>query len=395
VLKPFSSTGPLRHADWVAAMAALRSLHVFTTTAHLLTLDGEQGPELPPIASTNAGGEPSQVNAKGGGLQCTATFIDAARKLSHLEGVKIRHHLLRCYYKWYVADIADWVTVPAFVGGCYSCTRDGNLVTIKAAGKMSLANHNPTEPYVVPAGTKVTDAIQRVMSKAGDAPAHMEFHDYPLELKHDFWIGREGNSIVVGDATWSWGAHELADKLDDALLYERQDGALVLRKQPTEAEWFTFEDDLSGGSNGFLVSLKAVRDFSGFVNRMVARWGDNLARKPVTRIVPKGNPLGGENPGMMRNGEPCFITGYREYPEARQREAVAAALDRILAQSLREVTRVEATCFPMPCLEWGDLYQFKTRDYSGTSTINSWTLPLGGGDLMTIGFNDFQVIGPV
>jgi hypothetical protein len=395
VLKPYSSTGPLNHAQWVSAMAALRSLHVFTTAAHLLTLDGDQGPDLPPIASVNAGGEASQVQAKGGGLQATVTFVDPGKTMAHIEGPRIRHYLLRIYYKWFVADIADWVTVPVFVGVCYSSNRDGNLVTVKAAGKMSLANHNPLEPYMVPKGTKVTDAIQRVMSKAGDAPAHMDFHDYPLELKHDFWIGKEGNSIVVGDATWSWGAHELADKLDDALLYERQDGALVLRKQPTDPEWFAFEDDLSGGGNGYVVTLKAGPDFSGFVNRMVARWGDNLARKPVVRTVPKSNPLGGENPGMMRNGEPCFITGYREYPEARQRDAVVKALDRILAVSLREVTQVEVTCFVMPCLEWGDLYPFKTRDYSGTTTINSWTLPLDGGTQMTLGFNDFQVVGPV
>ncbi len=393
MLRPYSSTGPLSQRDFRVAMDSLASLHRFTTTAHLLTLDGEQSVDLPPIVSSDAGGEPSQVNAKGGGLQVTVTFNDPGRKLAHLEGVKIRHHLLRCYYKWFVAALADWVTVPVFVGGCYSCTRDNNLVTIKGAGKMSLANHNPLEPYMVPKGTKVTDAIVRVMSKGGDAPAHMEIQDHPLKLKHDFWIGHEGNEIVIGDATWAWGAHELADMLD-ALLYERQDGALVLRVPPKEASWFEFSDSLDG-RHGTIVSLKAVRDFSGFFNRFVARWGDDLKEKPVVVQAPKGNPLGGENPGMMRGGEPCFITGYREYPDARKREAVHDALKRLLSASLRQVTHVEATCFPMPCLEWGDLYKFSTRDYSGTSTINSWTLPLGGGDLMTLGFNDFNVIGPV
>jgi hypothetical protein len=80
------------------------------------------------------------------------------------------------------------------------------------------------------------------------------------------------------------------------------------------------------------------------------------------------------------------------YKIKAKRTAVARAHDLLEAEA-QHVVNVTAACKRFPWMEWRDVYQFNSTDYTNATTVNTWTMDLAPGVDMTLGWSDYRTRG--
>jgi hypothetical protein len=275
----------------------------------------------------------------------------------------------------WVDALGDYVWCPVFCGVVSSFTRDHPEVQITGIGKEALG----LDPYVtlstitIPRGTKVTEAIHRVM--AGTGERRYRFPAIHTRIGH-------GKSVPRLSQPWRV-AQKLAGTADRQLYYDGR-GLLVMRRRPLHPA-YTY---LPGERSVLLTAPALTYDFTTFRNTVDVTGGvpaHHKGKLHVMTTVAKGNPL---SPGALaRNGVPIYAVVVVD-DEQILRRARAEQIGRSnLAGALTVATDPSGSTFdglPIPHLEEGDIVRVHTEDGYITLRMRVWTIPLTA-DSMPVG----------
>jgi hypothetical protein len=349
-----------------ALYRALCDSHRFSITASMHTLDGHPYKKLQPITD-------GTINGDAGGRNLDCTIVDPRRRMHDVEGIQSARFIIRINYAVPVEELDE---VVEFTGPLDSCTREDALVRITARGKGSLLQTPFADPFVIPKGVRKVDAIRRIAVHRGELAQHVDLPERPATL-HDAF------TVDVDQQPWH-RMQDLAESLDLNLFY-RQDGTL-LGRPPQESPAFTFHT----GRTGFLTSMPAVAvNDKDFHNVVELSWGKQDAQHGVyTAHAPPAHPLSPQT--LSWNGVPGKRVLRHRAKEVKTRQTAIRLAHNMLDRELTHTVTVAAECFPFPFLEPGDLYRFRSTDYSDVTTVPTWTLPLTPGQAMTLGGTDVR-----
>lgn len=348
----------------------LRSSHAYTVAAELRNLDGKTVRDLTNMISDG------QVDMKGHGRSATLTLNDPQRTLHDVEGKRAAHYLAAASY---VVSGLSWgsESVPVGVGRLDTCSRSGPTVTMTWRGKGVMFDHALGHPLTIKAGVAKTEAMRRIMAAVGESRSLMDIADRPATLAHD---------LVLSATDKGWGqASRLADEMNMLLFYDG-DGRLQGRGWPdTPAVTMRtgFHDRPAWLTSEPVKSTDARR----IVNREIFHYKDKKT-DPVVVELPRSDELSAYS--LARNGVPqWYVDVHHAFSVNSKTHAESLAKQR-LRRFQQAVVHVQAECFPFPFLEPGDLVRFESRDYTGVTTLGSWSLPLSPGQAMTLGWTDVR-----
>lgn len=374
------------HRQFLTVVELLRTGATIGTSAKLVDLEDKHVMDLPTIAA----GSVEQFDP---GRVSTVTFNDPGRTLANYEGSNATHYMIKLFYSVQTDDPdlgkATW---PIACSVNDQPVRDGDQVTFTGRSKVVLAQYNPREPFVVPAGTLRTEAIRRIMAAAGESRALMEWGDGHAVL-HEDWV--VAPKLPDGDPdtqphTFMVRARDLATLGFDVLFY-RPPGSLIL-KPPPSAPSVVFTE---GNGKGWPLTsqVKTTGSFEDLHNVCTVRYGPNLD-KHVSAEPHARHPLSPKNPKFSRRNSERTLERVLDRSDILHQAVAQSLADRTLRRDLREALSHSAECFPFPFLESGDIGRFQTADYTGNSTL-TWRLDLTPGAPMTIGWDTFAFMGAI
>lgn len=374
------------HRQFLHVQEKLREPHRCGWSAKMVDLEDKHVMDLPGIVA----GSVEQFDP---GRVGTATFRDPLRTLANFEGANATHYMTKLFYEVTTDDdeigIAKW---PIACSVNDQPVRDGDLITFTGRSKVVLAQFNPREPFIVPAGTLRTEAVRRIMVAAGESRALMEWGDGKDVLNEDWVVAPK---LPDGDPdtqphTFMVRARDIATLREDVLFY-RPPGSLIMKPTPT-VPVVTFTDN--GGAGWPLTSpVKTTGSFEDMHNVCIVRFGKNLDRH--VRAEPHAkHPLSPKNPKFSRRTSERTLERVLERSDIVHEGVAQSLADRTLRRDLRNALSHSAECFPFPFLESGDIGRFQTADYTGNSTL-TWRLDLTPGAPMTIGWDTFAFMGAI
>lgn len=323
-----------------------------------------------------------------GGRQGNFTVVDIPGDFRVFEGIPSQQYLARVYYNIRYNDPENddtptLVAVEVGVGGLTSCYRVGALVTFTWRGKAALAMSSPLEPFKAGAkGDKKSDAIKAILKAAGEIPGRLSIPETRQLLSDDF---------MVTDRQEYWASAYFLAHSAHLMLFYRPNG-ICLAKRCDNAPVIT----MGTGQDGWIIDQpsQGVPSNSDFANWVMVSYGDDGQGNPlqVPVYAPDKNLLSGKV--LNWNGQPYWKRADIDAGDTDKPTAIRAGKDE-LRKRLDSAITTQATCMPFPFLEQGDVVKFDTPNYKGRSTVNTWTLPLGPGQPMTLGWNDVLSYRPV
>lgn len=347
--------------------ATLLTHHSIRVRVYTLTLSGEQVSDLTPYLLDGQINVDSTADVT---RSASISLVDPRRSLSFdsdspADSALFLDRMIRVWYDVLVGN--DWIEIPVFTGPISGVGRTGDTVTVDAQGKESLAMSAVWRPITLPRGMRITDAIWTLMrERAGEAS--FSFPDIGTRISQ-----KGGISLARDAAAWPT-AKWLAGTLGRQLFYDGY-GRLRLRSTP----WTT----VFGFTDQAVVSrLQISYDSSSTINTVWAHSSNNKISQAV--FAPSSHSLSPWRLG--RNGVPRYLLSVIEDDNLRSnshaREVAQSALDRGLMQG------VTATfdSLPIPHVEPLDVVQASTDEGSVTFHLNQFSLPLGTGAAMSVGY---------
>jgi hypothetical protein len=389
------------HDEWTKAqrehvIATMAGHYQYTVGAALHPLDDDGLTAGVPIPAIIDG----QINGGGRSPVYALTVLDHDRTLRQVEGINAAQHLMRIGMS-VLTPTYGWLTFPLHVGNVDICNRDGDQVTLSGRNKSALLQFQVAEPFVIPAGTRITEAIRLVAIAGGEVRGNMAIPDRPQELHEDYPVRRINFagfakptvSIDRDDedrtpiTVW-WMMQDLASNLDDFMLYYNQGGKLIGRRIPVVPA-YTFEG-YTDGSYLTPPGPALSADFTDFHN-VVEVYYRSAGTPPVIEAFDPSHRLSARSLAWHGVVRPRVLS-VLNYKIKAKRTAVARAHDLLEAEA-QHVVNVTAACKRFPWMEWRDVYQFNSTDYTNATTVNTWTMDLAPGVDMTLGWSDYRTRG--
>lgn len=280
-------------------------------------------------------------------------------------------------YGVYVTGLAggpDWVWVPVFWGPITGLDKDGVQVTVRAAGKESLALDPALlwRPMTLTKGTRRVDAIRRVLLAIGERRGGLP----PLRsrLKRTMSLQRHFQP-------W-WAVHRIAAGMNRQIYYDGR-GRVQVRVHPNNRAW-----QFRPGDGGTLLSRPKLSFDTSDTRNIVEVLGPKSDGPPKRiRAVarPKaGHPLSPENLG--RNGEPRFLVHTEEDSDIANHGQARRKANELLEDMLRVQVDAQFESLPVPHLQELDLVAVVADGAHIGFRLRQFTIPLTSDESMSVGY---------
>lgn len=368
-------TTGLSPADLQAAIKAACGPHRMRRNVTICTLDHSV---VADVTSAFVDGQVNIAASSEVSRSATVTLFDPTRsigidKANPAEGTVAPKYLLRLSRGLYVDALARWVDFPLGMLAFTKPGRVGDLLSIEAQGKESLAQLPVWQTLVLKKGTNKASAIRTAMSQLlGEK--FFRISSTTATLTKDISIGRDATTWAV--------VKEIADGMGWSLFYDAE-GYLVARP-PSTAPVFLFRS----GPGGSLASDVTVGFGSEVYNRVLATGATPKGKKApreATAALPPIHPLSAAS--LARGG----VHGERRYDvssdDADTAAKVQSLADRTLAQVALQSVEFSLESLPLLHIEEDEAIGFEADD--GQIASGSWSsasIPLSAG-LQSNGYN--------
>lgn len=284
------------------------------------------------------------------------------------EGSISPKYLVRLHRGIHVDALGRWVDFPVGMLAITKPSRAGDVLTIEAQGKESLAQVPVWKTLVLKKGTNKVEAIRTAMSQlCGEQFFRMA--DTSATLSADVSIGRD---------TTVWAViKDIADSMNWLLFYDA-DGYLACRPPSTDPVFLFHTGEVPGGTISGDVSIGYGEDV---LNLVWATGGTPSGKKvPIEAfaVAPPTHPL---SPAELRRGG---VDGYRRHDltsdEVTKLSDLQAMVDRSLAQVLLQSVDLSFDSLCVWHLEEGD--PIGVQEEGGpivSGTFSSASIPLSPG----------------
>lgn len=273
--------------------------------------------------------------------------------------------------------LAKAISVPVFTGPLTQLRRDGALVRIEGQGKEAIGLTPSRRTLTIRKGARRTDAIKTILRERMGETRLGAIPDLPARLPSDVVVGPK-------DAPWE-RAVRLGKSLDRQLYY---DGAGVprLRRRPGRETW-EFRGGENGGSLTSPVSVSA--DLQQVKNHIRVTGATPKGKKqPImaTATADRTHPMSPWKLGPA--GAPMWLTDEVSNDHLRSVKECQNLADRRLRDGLRLIHDTSFNALPVPHLDPLDLVKVVTDYEAATTRLETFTLPLGLGSDMAVGYTD-------
>lgn len=269
-------------------------------------------------------------------------------------------YLLRLTRGLYVEALGRWVDFPVGMLPFTRPSRVGDVLTIEAQGKESLAQLPAWRTMTLKKGTNKAEAIRMAMEElCGEKFFRLETTS--ATLKANQTVSRDTNAWAI--------AKSIADSIGWQLFYDAE-GYLVGRPKPVEPV-FTFYASTSYRRGSLVGGAPAVGYGAEVYNRVLATGTIPKGKKKpreATAALPASHPLSAEE--LARGGVP----GERRYDVSSDDADTNAEVQKLADETLAEVVlqSIDFTfdSLVLPHLEEGDPIAFEA--HGGNLVAASW-----------------------
>lgn len=368
---PIGLSGP----DAASYMTALADSHSIHTVIHLTNMWGDRLCDLSDRlldgqVDVDADAEVTRTS--------TLTLLDPARRLhfdsfSPADGAIYMDRMIRAYYSVKVPDLG-WVDCPVFNGPVTKLDRADDTIHIEASGKEILSAGAAWKPATYKKGFNKIAAIQAILEATGENK--FDFPALDSRLPQNFSLARES-------VPWK-AAQFIAQSINMQLFYDAR-GVARLRTAPNVVT-FNFS---SGTGGTVLTEPQVAYSLEQAANIVWVKGGVPAGAKlPITyaRTAPETHPLSPVRIG--RNGVPRYLLKVIENSAITSLFEAAALATTELGQTLLEHIDVGFEALPLPQLEPLDMCRVSTSEFANDFRVKRFSLPLGTGANMTIGYNE-------
>lgn len=268
------------------------------------------------------------------------------------------------------------VTVPVHSGPVTRVQRDGPLLTIEAQGKELFGLTPTNRTLTIRKGTKRTDAIKTILRERMGVTRLGQIPDLRAKLPDD---------LVVGPNDLAWvKAKRLAKSLNRQILFGG-DGIVYLRPWPEGVQWRFGAD----GQGGLTKEPTTTADLQAVKNHIKVTGATPKGKKhPVkgSATADRAHPL---SPWQLGPPDaPMWLIEEIHNEHLRTDRECDEFAETRLKQLLRLTRDVVFDASPVPHLEWGDQIRLDTPFEQMTTRLDKFTLPLGLGQSMNVGYVD-------
>lgn len=274
--------------------------------------------------------------------------------------------------------------IPVFTGPVTKLSQNDSTVNIECQGKEMLAMSEVWSPMTFKKGTLKRTVIRSLLAnRTGETKFHFSTSATSgARLKKDLTVGRESVPWEV--------AQKLAKSMHMQLFYDGA-GVCRLRKVPKNPV-FTFRH----GNGGSVISEPSVSYTSEEITNLVWVVG-GTPRKSKTNLqfwfaAPRASSSSPESIG--RNGVPRYFIEKIEDSDVLSKARAKQLAEQVLDTRMTQTVDVSFDAFPMPFLEPGDVCRVYTDNCPKTNfKLQQFSIPLGVGDVMTVGYNRRLSVG--
>ena len=271
-----------------------------------------------------------------------------------------------------------WVDVPQFTGPITGpVNRDGDILSVKAAGKETFALRSAWETYHYKTGYN-TSVLRGLLVRAGELTKYMELPSGTSRISKPITIGRE---------TKLWNkAFALASSFNTPriLFYDARGVARTSPKVTKPVITFaTGEGGLLTGEPQISFSVDNLK------NAIIVKGGDPAGPKTVVSalvVAPKSHQLSPWKIGRSAtSGRGGYLTMREDNGNLRTFPKAIARGKALLDQFLLMGTEATWECLPVWHLEPWDIANISAK-FTGTVRIRSFSRSFGPEPTMTCGY---------
>lgn len=362
---------------------ALRSSHVRRITVAVTNLAGTELARLDPVlldgqVTVDLDAEVTR--------SATLSFLDPAHALSFDtdspdDGALYADRMVRVDYGVLVEELGREVVATVFHGPVTKLDRAGDVVSVEAQGKETLASGAVWRTLTLKKGQTVSDAIRTLLvDRAGetsvDIPQIRNNAGKPVRMPR-------ARSLDRFQSIWSH-AKRLATAQHRQLFYDGS-GRAILRSWPRRSV-YKFRTGTGGDVVGDVQVAYQIGDVK---NAVVVEGGKPRGAQRKVRaqaVAPANHPLSPRRLG--RTGAPRYLVEVISDDSIRSERAAKRKAKSVLDNRLREVVEVTFDALPVPHLDPGDVVGIETDDFTTTFRLRKFTIPLTstGAPVMSVGY---------
>lgn len=381
----------LRASEQRAFHRALQTHHWVMDTVQVMSLKRKR---LRDVSLRLIEGEVSVAQEQGTSRVCSLSLFDPSGHLSlastdPADGAIFPNNAVRVIKSYWSPDFPPglgWVDVPVFDGPVQACPRDGNTIAVSAVGWESYGRTGTGEVKTFYAGTYVVDVIRQLLRLAGETRFDIpEPRDVPRIITESISLTRMTHPMKH--------AMLLAESIDRQLFYDGR-GVPRLRRVPKKPVW-TFRD----GDNGNMVSpLQIEPDLEGFKNAIIVeghkpKGGDRVTSGPNPVMLPPANPLSPRALARVEDGRHMLLDLKRNEHLKTQVECYNFGVEK-LNRYAEQALGLNFDALTVPHLEPMDMVAADTVNMQDQFPLRRFTIPLGRGGSMPVGYTREVVRGP-
>jgi len=413
----------LSNSDELKLFSALTDSHAIRITILILDKDEKVVDRLTGENSRLVDGSIQIDSGADVTRSCSLTLFDPDQKLqfdgtSPAEGTLFADRMVGVLYGVWVASLGRYVDIPVFSGPLVSFHRQGALVNVEALGKesLALAPHYPFKTFNIPKGTKLDDAIRKVMDSIGETKYLLPSIETRMPVDRavlqdsELWkvitessdgivkkkrrVKSHGKTQTVIDKKREPVPSILNYSKVPSFAFYNGAGQLVVRSTNTSSV-FNFQEGIH------LIDRPDFQyDVSYFRNHVVVRGSETKGRRknkqgqrvefttpaPIAAIsLPGTHPLAPKNIG--RNGTGRYLIELVDAPSLKKKADVIDRANQVLKNVSTEGLSVSFNCLPIPMLEEGDMVTIYTETAKIDFRIGQMTIPLTASSPMSVGMN--------
>lgn len=269
-----------------------------------------------------------------------------------------------------------WVDVPVFTGPVTGVQRDGDIVSVDAAGKETFGLRSAWEPHTYKRGTKVK-VLTSMLRRTGEMDRYMSLPSSTARIT---------KPIVVGRETKLWArAFSLVSSMDRHLFYDAR--GIVRTPRKISRSVFKFRT----GNGGMILSEPQISfSTSELKNAIIIRGGDPAGPKKFVSalvVAPRTHPLSPFSIGRSSTtGRGGYLTLREENTHLRTTAKAVARGKSLLHESLLMQTEATWNTLPVWHLEPWDVVTLETPRFSARVRVKKFSMPLRADGDMTCGY---------